>query len=340
MKYRFYIGGNRLIERLDGESQFDFMKRIVYEKLVDRTLDCSYEELSEPLFGDGNCFNESEVRKRCYGILAMIRAMDESPNHIKKRILFIADIHYPFVLDKNILTKYRGIVDTLVFGGDLVDFNAISKFKKATAYDPVREIVEARQYLIDLIEFINPKEIYAIYGNHDIRFGNFLDKSLGNSLVNLMPTTPLDLVFTDGFYFYDREKHCKSYFESISTVFPEKNIVYEGSWFCRVGNVIFAHPMAYKSGILATSDKAYNYFLNKTRGEDLQAVCMAHTHRSGEYAKSDGRMIYESGCFCDVNANPYNEGKLVCEQTQGFIYICEDEAGDIVNGTTQRVVLN
>lgn len=45
-------------------------------KLVDRTIDDDYEELSERLFGDGNCFNSSEVRKRMYGMKAIIEAIE------------------------------------------------------------------------------------------------------------------------------------------------------------------------------------------------------------------------------------------------------------------------
>lgn len=45
-------------------------------KLVDRTIDDDYEELSERLFGEGNCFNSSEVRKRMYGMRAIIEAIE------------------------------------------------------------------------------------------------------------------------------------------------------------------------------------------------------------------------------------------------------------------------
>ena len=48
------------------------MRDIVIGKLVDRTIDDDYAELSERLFGDGNCFNSSEVRKRMYGMKAII----------------------------------------------------------------------------------------------------------------------------------------------------------------------------------------------------------------------------------------------------------------------------
>lgn len=52
------------------------MRDIVIGKLVDHTIDDDYEELSERLFGDGNCFNASEVRKRMYGMKAIIEAIE------------------------------------------------------------------------------------------------------------------------------------------------------------------------------------------------------------------------------------------------------------------------
>ncbi len=52
------------------------MHDIVIGKLVDRTIDDDYAELSERLFGEGNCFNSSEVRKRMYGMKAIIDAIE------------------------------------------------------------------------------------------------------------------------------------------------------------------------------------------------------------------------------------------------------------------------
>lgn len=46
-------------------------------KLVDHTIDDDYEDLSERLFGEGNCFNSSEVRKRMYGMKALIEAIEQ-----------------------------------------------------------------------------------------------------------------------------------------------------------------------------------------------------------------------------------------------------------------------
>lgn len=45
-------------------------------KMVDHTIDDDYEELSECLFGDGSCFSATEVRKRMYGMKAVIDAIE------------------------------------------------------------------------------------------------------------------------------------------------------------------------------------------------------------------------------------------------------------------------
>lgn len=52
------------------------MRDIVIGKLVDRTIDDDYEELSERLFGEGNCYSSSETRKRMYGMKAIIEAIE------------------------------------------------------------------------------------------------------------------------------------------------------------------------------------------------------------------------------------------------------------------------
>lgn len=54
------------------ETNFEYIKRIVFGKLVDKTITLDYEDLSELVFGDNNCFNSSEVRKRFYGIKRLI----------------------------------------------------------------------------------------------------------------------------------------------------------------------------------------------------------------------------------------------------------------------------
>lgn len=52
------------------------MREIVFGKLVDKTIEQDYADLSESLFGEGNCFHSTEVRKRLYGMKAILEAME------------------------------------------------------------------------------------------------------------------------------------------------------------------------------------------------------------------------------------------------------------------------
>ncbi len=56
--------------------------KIVNDKLVNKTDPRSYEELSEIIFGEGNSFNESEVRKRMYGIKRAIDIIEADQDKI------------------------------------------------------------------------------------------------------------------------------------------------------------------------------------------------------------------------------------------------------------------
>lgn len=84
--------------RKEGETEFEFVKRIIQGKLVDRTIDEDYTELSELLFGEGNKFNSSEVRKRCYGM---------------KRLLEVLDSENLSKLPKNKLDEIREVIGEL-----------------------------------------------------------------------------------------------------------------------------------------------------------------------------------------------------------------------------------
>ena len=130
------------------------VKTLVENKLILKTEDRTYEELSEYLFGEGNCFNESEVRKRMYGMKRLIEIIeaDKHSADIANRILSISDVHYPFNKPLDIFKDYIGRVDTLQLNGDILDCFSISKYSKSYRVSPVEEMIGARQYIIDLIE--------------------------------------------------------------------------------------------------------------------------------------------------------------------------------------------
>ncbi len=114
------------------------VKEVVENKLIYKTDNTPYEELSEYLFGEGNCFNESEVRKRLYGMKRLIEIIEaESTNGVATKILSISDLHIPFQLDYKILSEYRNKIDILQINGDVVDCQALSKFSKQYRISPM-----------------------------------------------------------------------------------------------------------------------------------------------------------------------------------------------------------
>ena len=63
------------LRRIESESQFDYHKRIIYGKLVDKTLaDCDYSELAELLYGQP--YSSDVARRMMYGSRKTLELID------------------------------------------------------------------------------------------------------------------------------------------------------------------------------------------------------------------------------------------------------------------------
>lgn len=315
------------------------VKDLVENKLINKTEDRSYEDLSEYLFGEGNCFNESEVRKRMYGMRRLIEIIEANNNNVKiaNRILSISDVHYPFNKPLDVFKRYIGKVDTLQLNGDILDCHSISKYPKSYRISPVEEMIGARQYIIDLIEMIKPKKVVINYGNHELRLGAYLAKHLDNELQELIPETAFDYIFVDGFTHYNRKTRAKAKYDPLMEVFDDIEFRYDGKWFSQIGDTIFCHPKTFLSAPLKTTEKALYWFRNE--GYSFKNIVMAHTHRIGSY-KIGNSSIYEQGACCDTDRMMYTGGMLVNSQKQGFIYLCQDKDGNTLDEFTKLESLN
>lgn len=272
-----------------------------------------------------------------YGMKRLIEIIEaEKTDGVATKILSISDLHIPFQLDYTLLKDYRN-VDILQINGDVVDCQALSKFSKQYRISPMEEIIQGRQYLIDLIEYIHPKKVVCNYGNHDKRFAAYFAKNLDSDILELMPDTSLELIFVDGFRHYDKRSKSKVWYEPLCNVFEDIEIEYVDDWKSKIGKTIFAHPLAYRSGMLATADKAKDY-LQDTIKEPFDCVVMAHTHKVG-YSKKGYIKLFEQGAFADVKKMDYVDGRLMAPQQSGFAYICQDEEGNLLHEKSRVVVL-
>ena len=255
-------------------------------------------------------------------------------NKNKTRILCLSDFHCPYNVPISIFQEYSGKVDILVLNGDIEDCQGISKFSKKYRVPFVDEMVATRKLIIDLIEMIKPKKVFINYGNHEQRMIHHLSEKLHEDLLQLMPETPLDLICDSGFYKYNHEEKSRTKYEPIVDVFKNKvEVEYTKNWWNKVGKTVFAHPKAYKSGVLATVEKAYLHFLQK--GIQFDCIVLAHTHAFG-MAQYGQAKIYEQGGLCEEQEYTMNGG-LGKPQAQGFFYQIQDEEGNFIYDESKLV---
>lgn len=319
------------------DEQFDDYFVRLFENKTKYGLSC--QDIADILNAEvGAVYGESKWRKEYAAFhRGMQYARQKAMRGVKNRILCISDTHVPYQLPISTFSDYVGVTDILVLNGDIADCQAISKFPKTYRVSPMSELIQTRQYLIDLINYISPNKVVITYGNHDIRFQQYLAKNLDTDLLELMPKTALELIVVDGFNHYDKSVGTKTYYAPIQDVIDDIEIVYTDSWFCQIGKTIFCHPTAFSCGILKTAEKAVQYFRNE--GYQFDALVMAHTHRVGEY-KQGNTVLYEQGCCCDVTKQHYADGRLTSSQKEGFLFLCQDEHGNLVREQTRLIALN
>lgn len=314
-----------LTSKIDNESDFEYMLRLLQAKRR-KELKLNWDELAELI---GNNQSGEYIRKLAYGIYAYDDYLTN--NQIVKvanRILCISDTHVPFNLPVETFSKYAGKIDTLVLNGDIFDMQAISKFTKNYRVSPIEEIIKGRSYIVKLINYLNPKRVVAIDGNHEIRFGNYLSKNLDSTVLELLPNSPLELVIKDGFSWYNKREMTKTKYDALESIYENIEFVYDANWNNQIGDTVFCHPFTFSSAPLSTAKKSYTWFLEQ--GYDFKNIVVAHTHRTGNYIIA-GHNIYESGCCADISANNYTDGKLVTSQSCGYLYLEQDKNGNTIN---------
>lgn len=317
------------------EGYYDYLSRL-FEHKQEYKINC--EEIAKLMNAAffKNC-TESKYRKEWKSFNAGRIYERNKGKCIETRILCISDLHCPYNLPVDTFSEYVGKVDILVLNGDITDCQSLSKYEKVYRSSPMDEIILTRQYIMNLVQYLIPCKVIITYGNHDVRLKTYLAKNIDSDISDLLPQTPLDLIFIDGFNRYNRKDGMKTWFEPLKSVFPEIEFIYSDNWFCQIGDTIFAHPLAFNSGILKTSEKALYWFRNE--GYQFRNLILAHTHRVGNYAIGNS-MIYEQGCCCDTSKMEYANGKLINSQKEGFISLSQDIKGNTIKEFTKQIVLN
>ena len=315
-------------------NKYDSIKKIVYDKLVNKSEDRDYSELSEEVFGKK--LASDECRKRLYGAKAIIDIIEEEneTQEEETRILCLSDMHIPFNADIEQFFKYKDKVDILVLNGDIIDNYSMSTFTKMYRLPLVEELIQARELLIRLIKEINPKKVVAVTGNHEVRMGKKIADKIGSDLLDLMPTDALAFLFDTGFNYYDKRNKQKIVYTPIDEE-VDCEVDYVGNFWTKIGKTIFVHPQSFRGSILGTASKAFDYFTSL--GEDFQSLIMAHTHKVG-MAVINEKYIYEEGTCADLSRMDYMDMKLPkTTQTNGYMYIVQDKDGNLIYEKTKLI---
>ena len=308
------------------------LRETINKKLINKE-NISYSDLYFEIFNKR--ISEDESRKRIYGLRDLMELKDEKVND---RILCLSDFHVPFQLPVETFSSYVGITDTLVLNGDIVDCTSISKFPKMYRSDLTEDMIEARQYIIDLVEFIKPKRVFVLDGNHCTRLGSYLAKKVDYDVANLLPNSVNELICNDGFYRINKKTRTKEYFTPLSDVMIDMGVyfTYTNDWKYQIGDTIFCHPLAYNSPMMKTAEKAMNWL--HTQDNDWDCLVLAHTHQIGDYTRGNIAM-YEQGTCSQTDKMNYTDGRLTNPQQKGFIYVCQDEEGRNIKSKTRLIKL-
>ena len=151
-----------ILSRRESETFDDYAVRLYLDK---KLYDINSEDIAKLLNEEaGTMKTESAWRKYYKGFINGIKYAAYENSEGQTTILALSDFHYPFALPISTFTPYIG-VDILVLNGDIMDCQSVSKFPKLYRVPIIEEMVGARQYMIDLISLLKPKQVYITIGN-------------------------------------------------------------------------------------------------------------------------------------------------------------------------------
>lgn len=160
---------NSQLLRKENETTLQYIKRIVYGKLVDKTITEDYEELSELVFGEGNCFNSSEVRKRFYGIKRILDLLEEET---------IDNITENTILDELTLKRIELEKEKQRFFDQRAAYNKM--IRDSARWDELKDIIVntikfIKPYESKNITYVNNSDNDLLIGLNDIHYGIEID---------------------------------------------------------------------------------------------------------------------------------------------------------------------
>jgi len=204
------------------------------------------------------------------------------------KALVLNDLHVPFNLDiMEVVEKHKNEISMIVFGGDVIDCDDISKFPRLGKRPLVHEMIQLHRLLKQIDKATPNVEKFIISGNHENRFAKHM--ALNRSALNDMHGDNILREVTNGFMHYDRENGTETRYEELTNykVFDE--------WYCQIYDLVVCHPLDFSRVNAKIAVNAVEYFL--ANGFDFNAIAVGHTHKQAQTIKY-GKWTCETGCMC------------------------------------------
>lgn len=244
------------------------------------------------------------------------------------KTLILTDLHIPFHREDtiiDIIMKHRDEIDTIIFGGDIVDCEGISSFPKEVRKPMIEEMEVAYKFLKRVDRLTPDVKKVMIWGNHEYRYVRYLQNK-GNELNPFHSDNILEEI-VKGFVKHDRGRNRKTVYPALSD-----NFVVLNKWFVQHGDMIVAHPKNFSKINLRTAVSTVDHFL--ARGMKFNTCGIGHTHKQGTTMRN-GVWTIEFGCLCkpmeysdtgNVSYTPQNYGYALVTQVNGVTDINQSRA--------------
>lgn len=223
-----------------------------------------------------------------------------------KKILCLFDIHLPFhdidALTTAIKFGKSKDVDTIILGGDLLDFYSLSFYEK----DPRKrnfyeELNIAKEFLVKLRKIFPTQNIYYLLGNHEERYMRYM-KVKARELLGV-----------------------KDFELDVLLDLKKLNINYiDGKRLINVGDTTIGHGHEFGQGFGSPVSPAKSLF-NKAKAN----MIVGHSHVDSKHREKTihGTFIttYSIGCLCELQPEyrPYNN------YVHGFAYLEKDSTNKV-----------
>lgn len=232
-------------------------------------------------------------------------------------ILWLSDIHVPYhnaeAITAALTYGKKNKINTIVLGGDLLDFSKLSRFEPDPEH---RDIVEEFNTAIALLKSFRKAfpdaAFYFMEGNHDERYKKWL-------------FTKCVEIFSDPYYSLEQRLGLKEL----------KITLIDGHTLVKAGKLNMLHGDKVIRGVFAP--------VNSARGAYLRAkanLIIGHTHQVSEHTEGNlnGERVscWSTGCLCELRPkyDSFNS-----KHVHGFAHILVENSGDfqvknykIING--------